>query len=247
MPKCENPDCEKFACFSISGSSGRIQYCSKCARMNQPDASLICDIWNQSKHCDSCSQTALYAESWGVRAKWCHTHKDVFDINVNEKMCSVCAMKPIYASDCCKFCSNLEPPSKEYLMAKHLITNLNGIEKWMYNRSLGKTVRAYRPDLTISPRQWRGLIFIEFDEKAHGQRDPKCEIRRMLEIFKAHNQKIVFIRYNHDAYNADIKELTIDVQNYINTEPDAYLTIAQCRYPTEFQQLKVMNWVDLVL
>jgi hypothetical protein len=115
--------------------------------------------------------------------------------------------------------------------------------------------KCARVDFVVA-REW-GSILLEVDENQHSWYAQKCETRRMMDIYSSliGQGKIVFIRYNPDAFKVDGKKYKIKtlekhsklLQIMNEYEPDLDLEIVYLFYDMNADKANIIFDADYAL
>jgi hypothetical protein len=224
---CQEKDCYKQPIFNHSGENKGI-YCKqhKCAEMidvrnkkcekcetiprfgipghpstrcrQHIDEGMIVKPNSKCTH-SKCKETAIY----GITTPFaCENHKEDFHLNLVEKKCVSCNF--LYILNKKGLCNICDPDefNKTRLAKQNQIKNMLDVNNYKYI-SCDKMVEKgdcfkYRPDFLFDCGTH--FVVLEVDENQHNEREQKCEIIRMINIFQSLGITTKFIRYNPDEY-----------------------------------------------
>ena len=185
----------------------------------------------KSKKCqvDNCPHQPTYGFPGGKSTN-CAGHKLPDMVNVVSPLCASCNITCVFRKGVlCAPCGQFQELGTSHKTRSKERAAIDALRKaellWIdgvtytYNKSVGKSCGAYRPD--IAAELDTHVVIIEIDEHqhhlirvvrgvgstiatyTHEAYTPDCELTRMLNITQAYQKPCHFIRFNPDAFKID--------------------------------------------
>ena len=221
--RCTDPSCTVQPVFAPPGK--RATHCAA-----HKLAGMI-DVKNRRCAVPDCTKQPVFGFP-GQRALRCSEHQLARMVDVSNPCCASCNLTQVQRQgDSCAPCGEFQElgtsrKTRRREMAAIAALKEAGILKVdnvrvfeiTYNKSVGKSCGAYRPDIVIDCGTF--VIVIEIDEHQHLARTfsrvvesvnvttthvnaayaPDCELVRMLNVTQAYQKPCHFIRFNPDAF-----------------------------------------------
>ena len=199
---CKHNECNRQACYGFKGNS--VELCS---------SHIVDGMINLKNRCcqyNGCNTQSSFAFH-GNKSLYCAAHRLDGMINVNSTRCKTegcdtTAQKERNKGYCLHCYMNVFPNEKitrNYKVKENEVLNFI-IEKFssctvVRDRRIQDGCSARRPDVHIDLGYQ--VIIVEVDENQHETYDCSCENKRIMQLSQdVGHRKIVFIRFNPDAY-----------------------------------------------